>query len=338
MQDVITIGTATRDVFLRSEVFKGISDPHFSKKVGFPSGIAQCFPFGGKIEVEEPVITTGGGATNAAVTFARMGFRAAALFKIGDDAIGKEIVRELEDESITPFPVKDLQNPTAYSTILLSPSGERTILVHRGASEEMRRADVPLSTLTGRWAYIAPGGIPFPVMETILKALKTTKTAVAINPSKDYLSLPERKRKALFAAASVVLLNREEAAYATGINYKREKEIFEKMDEWVDGIVAVTDGANGVTVSDGAHLYRAGVFKERVVADRTGAGDAFGSGFVAGLIGRTLNTSTIQEAIRIGSAHATSVVEHVGAKRGILKIDGLEARRWRSLSVSISNL
>ncbi len=338
MYDIITIGTATRDVFLRGAIFKGISDPHFSKKVGFPSGIAQCFPFGGKVEIESPIITTGGGATNAAVTFARMGLHTASLFKVGFDTLGKEVISELKKEEVSPVAVRDTRHGTAYSTILLSHSGERTVLVYRGASEKLRSVDIPLKKLAAQWAYITPGGIPFSVMSDIINTLIKNDTAIAINPSKDYLQLPVRKRQMIFDAASVVLLNREEASYVTGIAYANTRAIFKKMDALVKGIIVVTDGPNGVMVSDGVRRYRAGIFKERDVIDRTGAGDSFGSGFVAGLFGRTMSPEAISHAIRVGSANATSVVEHVGAKKGILGTKELAARRWRTLPVSISRI
>src|SRR3989344_6551663 len=100
MYDVITIGTASRDVFLQSEAFKIFKDPEHLKKIGFPEGEAQCFALGGKLEIEKPVLTTGGGATNAAVTFARQGFKTAAIIKVGHDEDGDALVSELRLEGV----------------------------------------------------------------------------------------------------------------------------------------------------------------------------------------------------------------------------------------------
>ena len=69
MFDVITIGTAAKDTFLISRFFKILKDSKHLKKFDFPTGEAQCFALGGKIELDNQVIATGGGATNAAVTF-----------------------------------------------------------------------------------------------------------------------------------------------------------------------------------------------------------------------------------------------------------------------------
>ena len=89
MFDIITIGTATRDVFLTSPLFKVLRDKKHLPKIGFPTGEAQCFTLGGKIEINETVFTTGGGATNAAITFSRHGLKTAALIKIGRDETGR---------------------------------------------------------------------------------------------------------------------------------------------------------------------------------------------------------------------------------------------------------
>ena len=51
--------------------------------------------------------------------------------------------------------------------------------------------------------------------------------------------------------------------------------------------------------------------------DRTGAGDAFGSGFVAKII----EEAGLTEALTFGSANSTSVVQQIGAKTGILRKD-----------------
>ncbi|MEK7549299.1 MAG: carbohydrate kinase family protein [Patescibacteria group bacterium] len=345
MYDVITIGTATRDVFLTSPFFKTVSDPKHLKKIGFPTGEAQCFALGGKIEIGKPVFTTGGGATNAAVTFSRQKFKVAALVKIGGDKSAENIISELEKENIIPLAIQERQNGTAFSMILLSPTGERTILVYRGASEDLKIQEIPFNKIKSRWAYIVPGKIPFEIMAKIFDRLVKNETLIAFNPSKYYIEMGAGKIKPLLSKSKVVILNREEAAYLTGADYQKEKEIFRRLDKIVFGIVAMTDGPKGVLVSDGRKIYKAGIFKNKKIVDRTGAGDAFGSGFIAGLIQKEENCDkglcqpfNIEYAIRLGSANAASVVERVGAKAGILTKDEFEkSERWRQFPVKIFN-
>lgn len=114
------------------------------------------------------------------------------------------------------------------------------------------------------------------------------------------------------------------------------------------GILAVTSGKGGATISDGKYIYKAGIFRERKLVDRTGAGDAFGSGFVAGLIRqirnpkfeiRNLSPEAVKYAIRLASANATSVVEKIGATEGILtKKEFDKDKRWRDLRIEVKRL
>lgn len=334
MFDVITIGTATRDVFVTSPYFKVLKDPAHLKKVGFKTGEAECFALGAKIEIEKPVLTLGGGAANAAVTFARHGLRTAALVKIGEDELGEEVIRVLKGEKIAPLMVTDKHNGTAYSTILLAPSGERTILVYRGASSNFQKKEIPMRKMKARWAYIAPGATSISLMQEVVLALKKAGVKVAMNPSRHYLEAGSGKLKVILKNLDVVIVNREEASYLTGVDYKKEKSIFGKFDELVPGIAVMTDGKRGASVSDGKYVYRAGIFPEKGLLDRTGAGDAFGSGFVAGL----LHKNDICYALRLASANSTSVVEKVGAQEGILRKSDFKKKRWQYLDLDIENI
>jgi len=341
MHDVLAIGTATRDVFLRSPLFKIVRDPKHLEKLGFPTGEAQCFALGGKIEVEELVATVGGGAANAAVTFARQGFRAAASVAIGNDIPGRVVQEELKREKIKVFPARHKEKGTAFSNILLSPTGERTILNYRGASANLSLRDIPASALGARWAYVTPGHIPFIEIKKIVEALARKKVKIAMNPSQYYVQMGMKKLAPIFRHLALILVNREEAAALTHMRYEDERGIFKKFDEVVKGIAVMTEGPKGVLVSDGARIYRAGIFRDQHVVDRTGAGDAFGSGFVAGLMRKHPTsrishptTDTIQYAIRLGSANATSVVEKIGAQPGILSRTAFDrSARWQRLSI-----
>ncbi len=329
MFDIITIGTATRDTFLRGEGVRVLKDPQHLRRIGFPTGEAECFALGAKLEVGRPTVSVGGGAANTAVTFARQGFKTATLMRLGVDEAGDAVVADLRSEGIAPLAIRDTKLGTAASSIILAPNGERTILVYRGASEKLTRREMPWDKLRTRWAYVTPGGIPYPLIFEMVKVLKSHGTKIAMNPSRAYLSLGEARTKRLYRLLDVVVMNREEASLLTGVAYRDERKLFAKLDALVPGIAVMTDGPRGSMVSDGTRRYSAGIFRERVKADRTGAGDAFGAGFVAGL----MRGAAIPEALRLAAANATSVVERVGAQAGILTRAQFRASRWRRLTV-----
>ena len=123
---VVTIGAATQDVFLISKNFapKRLAGDWYN-----------VLRYGSKINVEEIFYDTGGGATNAAVTFARQGLKTGCIAKIGLDAAGREIVHVLEKEHVhTEHLIKKTTHHTGFSVLLKPPTGDRTVLVHRGAS------------------------------------------------------------------------------------------------------------------------------------------------------------------------------------------------------------
>jgi len=66
--------------------------------------------------------------------------------------------------------------------------------------------------------------------------------------------------------------------------------------------------------SDGETIVRAGMYQDVKVIDRTGAGDAFGSGFLS----QWAQGKSLKDAIVFASANSTSVVTKIGAKPGIL--------------------
>lgn len=334
MFDVITIGTATRDVFLKSPSFKVLRDKEHLQRIGFKTGEAECFALGSKIEVKDPVFAFGGGALNASVTFSRQGLRCASVLKVGDDESGISILSHLRSEKVKTFASIDKKNGTAYSTVLLTPGGERTILVYRGASETFSYGDFPARRIKTLWAYISPGDMPFLVINKIASFLKKNGVKIAFNPSAAYLDLKKNGIRKLFSFLDVVLVNREEASYLTGVPYDDERKIFKRFDELIEGIAVVTDGRNGALVSDGTYIYRAGIFREKKKVDRTGAGDAFGSGFIAGLIKK----NDIHYALRLAAANSTSVVEYVGANVGVLTEKEFRNRRWKFLNLDVEEL
>ena len=334
MLDVVTIGTATRDVFITGEGFTVTRDRTFLEKLGFRAEEAECFALGAKMDIERPTMTLGGGALNTAFAFSRLGFRAGACFKIGKDEFGEGILMEVRTEKITPFASFDTKEGTAYSTILLNPNGERTVLAYRGASSTLARRDIPVSKLKASWAYIVSGHLSLPLLLSIVEELKRQGARVALAPSAFHIAMGMRKLHPVFRNVSVVLMNREDASRLTGEPYEKEKQIFRVFDGAVDGIAVMTEGQKGSLVSDGRYLYRAGVFPEKKLIDRTGAGDAFGAGFIAGLMGK----NDVSYALRLASANATSVVESIGAQTGILTRKKFEDKRWKYLDLDVEPL
>jgi len=138
MFDIITFGSATQDIYLKSEKFL----PVFGKE--FTTGKGICLPLGSKIEVEDIFFTSGGGGTNTAATFANQGFKVAYCGMVGDDNFGKLITDELKKYGIDTSLIKKTEKmPTNIAVLLMQPGNDRTLLVYRGASDLLGKKDIP---------------------------------------------------------------------------------------------------------------------------------------------------------------------------------------------------
>ncbi len=328
MFDVVTFGSATRDIFVRSQELKIINSAEF------PTGKALAVEAGGKVYVEELVFATGGGGTNCAATFALQGLKTAYVGLIGNDPGGLEIFRELNDLGVDCNFIKTTEKAKTPHSIILSALGkERSILVYEGASHPLSLGDIPFEQIKqSKWFYLSGlSGEASKTFEPIINFAAANKIKLAVNPGHDQLTNNLDILKKLLNKIDILLVNQEEASLITGIDFKNEKELFKKFDELVSGIAVMSKGKEGVAVSDGQQVYRAGIPQSGYV-DRTGSGDAFGSGFVSVII----HGGSIAEAIQFGTANATSAIQRLGAKNGLLKKDDFGP--WEKVQVAIEKL
>ncbi len=313
MYDIITFGSAAQDIHVKSKAFKVLKD-----EKDFATGEGLCLALGSKIDVEDIIYTSGGGGTNVAATFAKQGFKTAYCGAIGSDMSGLEIVRELRHFKVdTRFVVKKKDKHTNHSIVISNNDGaERTILVYRGASDMLTKNDIKWGKLKTKWIYLAPlAGDLCSIFEEIVDFAKQNKIKVAVNPSKQQLSLPSEKLKNILQKVDILFLNQEEASLMTKIDFEKENEIFKKIDEMCPGIAVMTKGAEGVVASDGEYLYSALPNPDREVIDTTGAGDSFASGFLSGFI--RFNGDVIK-SIQLGLGNSAGNLSQVGAKTGLL--------------------
>jgi len=307
--DVITIGSATRDVFLNSPEFKVVTNGEFA------TGQAIILPLGSKLEVKKIVVTTGGSGTNTAVTFARQGFKTACISIIGNDAMANAILEELAIEGVdTAFFQKHSDDMTAYSTVLVQDGGERTILSYKGEGQHFEASQVSFDQIEADWLMLGSLGGHFDLFEKSINWAVSKGVKIATNPGTKELELGLEKLRPLLKQCAIVSMNQEETAKLLGIEFSKEEELFKTMDETINGVFVMTKGHDGVAVSDGKTVYRAGV-PDSPIVERTGAGDAFVSGFVS----EYARSGDIAKAIQLATANSSSVVTQYGGKAGILK-------------------
>jgi len=306
MYDVISIGSATLDVFLK------VPELQVSRTKEVFTGEALLLPYGGKCEVEKLVMSSGGGGTNTAVGFRRLGLNSAVVARCGWDFGGRMVRAELKKEGVDDSLLIQLEGEqTDYSTILIGPDGRGTILVYRGKTR-LEKTLIDFSKLAARWFCISHLEGNLDLFAEFLRFAKKNRIKVAFNPGIKEIE----KRAALLPLVKdidLLVINREEAARLTGVDYF-DVGVFQKSAAVSEGLVAVTQGAEGVYLFDRQdRLLIADGFKMEMV-DATGAGDGFFCGFVAGLI----KGWPLEKALKLGIANGASVVTEVGAKTALL--------------------
>jgi ribokinase len=271
---------------------------------------------GSKIDIDRVQFSTGGGATNAATTFARSGHEAIFMGCIANDPAGQAVLDALDKEGIDTSYVCYARGTvhTGYSVLLLTPSGERTILTCRGASAKFDMLNPKDLDLTlPDWLYVSTLRGDMEMLDKFFTKAKKLDAKIMFNPGMLELK-NKRKTIGLLSDVDVLLVNKEEAQQIVpGVVLE---ELLSHLRSYVPTVI-ITDGNQGAIASDGDKIFRVGLYEDVKVKDATGAGDAFGSGFLAAFAaGKSLRSSLI-----FASANSTSVVRKIGAKKGIISID-----------------
>lgn len=301
MFQVITIGSALVDIFVHSSQFE--SRP--SEK-----GQLLCQVYGEKLDVESFRAYSGGGATNTAVGFKRLGFQSAALCELGRDDLAQIVLSDLKRESVsTQLVVAEKKEQTGGSIILVGQEGGRTVLVHRGAASQLDAYDIPPFWLSQtRWVHLSSIAGRIEALKKIFVVLKKNREiGLSWNPGKAELELLKTGQlEASEIPCQIFFVNEEEWALLA----EAQPRILAAFSQ----IIVTAGKAGGQVYLDGQPTWKFTGQGDLTAVDETGAGDAFATGYVAA----TLLQHPPQTAIAWGVTNARSVVKYYGAKLGLL--------------------
>jgi ribokinase len=322
MFDVVTLGSATIDVYAKTDARV------LTLGAGARRHDVLTYPVGTKVLIGDLRIHTGGGGSNTAVGFSRLGKRAAYLGAVGEDDHGDWIVRELARERVR-FIGARLALQTNYSVVLDARGHDRTILAYKGASDHLSWRAVP--RLRTKWIYSSSLlGTSYDTLLRVSRRAAKEGIALAFNPSSYQCCLGLRTLSPLLRTLRVLTLNREEATELVGERPLREQ--LERLRVSGPMYVTITDGPKGSSCLGPKGAFFAPPLPVKVL-ETTGAGDAFGCGFVSAL----MDGHDEIMGLRLGSTNAESVISAYGAKNILLtkreayaRIKG-ERRRIREL-------
>lgn len=313
MFDVITVGSNTIDVFAKtdSELIE------IKSKAGVEELLA--YPLGTKILVTDLEFMIGGGGTNTAVAFSRLGMKTGYLGKIGKDENGLKIFKLLKKEKVDFLGT--LGKISGYSIILDSIKNDRTILTYKGCNNDLTFKEVNLSKMKTKWFYFSS------MMEKSLETMKKlaeyarkSNIKVAFNASSYLVKKGFSNIKRILENTTIFVLNKEEAETLVGKG--NVKDLVKRLKLPNMEAVVITDGSKGAYCYDGKTLYNIKPAKKLKIVETTGAGDAFASSFIAGI----LMNKKIENSLKLAAINAESVIENYGAKDILLSKNELLKR------------
>lgn len=279
-----------------------------------------CFDYASKIPITDSFQSLGGNAANVAVGATKLGLKTTIISSVGNDSNGQLAINELTKLNIdTGYIYLEDKNQTRYS-IVLTFQGERTIL----SFHKKRKYAWPEQMPATDWVYYTGLSAGFKNIKINLIAwLKKHPTVrLAINPGSYQLKYHLDEVKESINKADILLVNLQEAERILDTSLKKEKTVSALIHGLLNlgaGEVVITDAQKGASVGSLEEIWQMESYPINVVA-KTGAGDAFSSGYVTA---RCLGYNRPQ-ALRWGIANSCSVITQVGAQNGLLTKDDLQ--------------
>lgn len=323
--DLLSVGDASMDIYITPSESESLSQ--MDDKQSFI-----CFAFGEKIPVKSAELSVGGNAANNAVGVTRLGVKTGLVLTLGDDTFGKQIQEKLNAEAVdTTYVTKQLGISSNFS-VIVNYSGERTIFTYNVPKSYEYPVNLPVTP----WMYLTSMGDTFKPFYNHITDFLRTKTTVklAFNPGSRQIRAGVSEILDILKLTEVLFVNREEAEKLTNSSQSlgKEKELLQALSNLGPKISIITDGVKGSYAFNGSKFIKAGVLPVDAF-ERTGAGDAFGSGTLAGIIkGRPL-----EEALLWGTSNSASVIGYTGPQRGLIKENEMDIwlERVRSSEVKV---
>jgi len=352
---IMTIGAATTDTIIE------YTDPETLNLHSTRGTLSYLLlEEGKKIEITWLGEFSGGGGTNSAVAFKKLGFDVICVAKVGPDNAGNHIIDELNKAGVeTNYIQRDKKERTALSYIIPSLKGDRTIFAYRGANANLMANDIPLDAIAYcQQLYITSlSGDSSMQLPLITQVAKQHGVPIAINPGFSQLRLGADFIAQSLKDIDILIVNSHEAKQLmvsllklqgglnkNTISYQSQnkstmpsllgnpithEEVSFRLTDFFrlvltlgPRLVIATNGDEGVYVADKEQVYFHPILENSKTVNTLGAGDAFGSTFVA----FTAQGKTVEQAIYAGIINSSSVVGYRDAKTGLLSEKELHER------------
>ncbi|GAB4026450.1 carbohydrate kinase family protein [Spirosoma koreense] len=236
----------------------------------------------------------GGSPANMAANMARLGNKAALVSCVGNDSLGRFLVRQIDESGVdSQFITSDPLEPTTI-VIVSRTAGTPDFVAYRHADCQLKPAQLPDSLLAQAQVFHTTcfALSHQPAQDTIVDAARRARAAgcqVSIDANYAPSIWPDRQQAwqvltNYCADGTMVKMSEDDAERLYGAPQTTE-QILRDFHQMGASIICLTLGANGSLVS-----YEGGAKQARIpgkkidVVDVTGAGDAYWAGFLTAFL------------------------------------------------------
>lgn len=314
--DFVSIGDITIDVFLDlSKKDAGVICDIKGKPCQLMMNFGDKLPY-----LNETIVPAVGNSPNAAVSAYRLGLRSGLVTNIGNDRRGKDCLEQLRREGVSTDFVKIHEGKKTNQHYVLRYGAERTILI----KHEVYPYILPDFSTPPRFIYLSSIGetgidLHFEIVDYV-KQNPTTR--LVFQPGTFQLELGCEKLKELYAVTDIFFCNKEEAGRVLKSKESDIPTLLKELKKLGPKTPVITDGPNGAyTLDENDSVWFMPMYPDpKEPVDRTGAGDSFASTFTSAI---ALGFSPA-EALAWAPINSMSVVQEIGAQKGLLTREKLE--------------
>jgi sugar/nucleoside kinase (ribokinase family) len=274
------------------------------------------------LPIESISLHTGGCAVNTGTDLARLGLKASIIGAVGNDSFGEFLVSELKREGLNVDGLTQKEGVnTSSSVLLVSESGERTILHCYGSNAAFTYDDINFDIIKDAKILFVAGvnlmasfdGKP---CGRVVKKAKEMGVYTALDTAWDasgrWMELVEPSLPYL----DLFIPSYEEARMIAGKD--DPEEIADVFLEKGVGLAVIKLGKDGCFIkSKTGEKCKIPTYTDIKAVDTTGAGDSFVAGFLTGI----LQGWDLEKCGKFANAVGTHCVMAVGASTGIKKMD-----------------
>ncbi|KXB08178.1 hypothetical protein AKJ58_00670 [candidate division MSBL1 archaeon SCGC-AAA385D11] len=275
-------------------------------------------------EDEESVVTgfsesCGGSAANTIIGLAKLRLKTGYIGKLAEDRDGRLHLEEFKREGVDTRGIIIARNGRSGAvTGFVDKDGERALYIDPGVNDAIKFDEIDLKyAKKAKFLHLTSfvGEKSFEAQKMLMAELPDN-VKVSFDPGILYARKGLNSLKPLIEKAFVMLPSERELELLTNEGYENGAKIL--IEKGVN-IVAAKLGERGCYVADRRGGRLVDPYHVKVV-DTTGAGDAFSSGFLYGLV----QEKGLYECGKMGNYVASRCIQETGAREGLPTRSDLE--------------